>query len=408
MTLAGSRHTVRPGWAQLVDSLLRSGVLASQWAPVFEEVDRARFLPPVMWPYDMRSRSSTTSSRRADPGAWYAYADADVPITTQWDDGRHEGAAPGRVPTSSASAPSVVAAMLDALDVAEEMRVLELGTGTGWNAGLLARRLGGRQVTSVEVDPSVAAAAAAALGKAGLDPTLIVGDGLLGHPPGAPYERVIATMAVRAVPYAWVRQTAPHGVLVAPWGTPYSNRDAVVRLVVAGDHGRAEGRFVRPVEFMKARAHRLARAAPSEYVPGGDVAAAADTVTSTSLSSTQLTDPSFTFAAGLLCGRDCVSACDRRGDRVSFWLYGISDRSWAATVLHDGQPTSAVYQGGPRRLWNEIEAAYRWWTTAGEPEVTRFGLTITSDGETAWLDTPQQPVPVTPLAQTASPDNTPH
>jgi protein-L-isoaspartate O-methyltransferase len=100
------------------------------------QVDRALFLPQVMWPYDMRTRASTTVDRRVDPDAWYGYADADVPIATQWDDGQHHSTAPGKVPTSSAFAPTVVAAMLTALHAHSGTRVLEIGTGTGWNAAL--------------------------------------------------------------------------------------------------------------------------------------------------------------------------------------------------------------------------------------------------------------------------------
>jgi protein-L-isoaspartate O-methyltransferase len=388
--LAG--HQVRPEWAELTRSLLGSGTLAPQWAEVFTTVDRARFLPPLMWPYDMATRTSTSTDRRADAADWYRWASANMPITTQWDDGRHTGAAPGTVPTSSASAPSVVAAMLHDLDVLDGMAVLEIGTGTGWNAGLLTARLGDRQVTSMEIDPQVAAAAQTALHDAGLHPGLVVGDGLLGHPPGAPYDRTIATVAVRAIPHTWLEQTVPGGVIVAPWGTPYSAADAIARLVVADDHTTAAGRFTRPVEFMKARAHRGTRAPQAEYVPGGEVVSLAESVTATELSAADLGHP-FSFVAGLLTGADTASAADRRGASVSFWLYGISDRSWAAAVLHDGRHTSTVYQGGPRRLWDALEAAYRWWAGAGKPGVDRFGLTVTSEGESAWLDTPGQPVP---------------
>ncbi|MFI0940672.1 methyltransferase domain-containing protein [Streptomyces sp. NPDC021020] len=385
-------------------SLADSGVLAAPWTAVFEDVDRARFLPPVMWPYDMTTRTSTAVSRADDPDAWFGFADADVPLTTQWDDGRHQGPAPGRVPTSSASAPTVVAAMLHALDVHDGMRVLEIGTGTGWNAALLARRLGEEYVTSIEIDPAVAAAAATALHDAGTAPTLIVGDGLLGYPQRTPYDRVVSTMAVRSVPYAWVRQTAPRGMLVTPWGTHYSNADALARLVVADDHSRAEGHFIRPVEFMKARSHRRGRAPHTEYVPGGDVVAAADRTTTTDLTAADLTAPDFAFAAGLITGHDCVSAWERRGPQVAFWLYGITDRSWAATVLTDDQPTSTVHQGGPRLLWNDLHAAHQWWTDSARPDPTRFGLTVTPTTETTWLDTSHHPVPAArPLPRPAAP-----
>jgi protein-L-isoaspartate O-methyltransferase len=63
--------------------------------------------------------------------------------------------------------------------------VLEIGTGTGYNAALLSHRLGSRLVTTVEVDPAVAEAARLALLACGYTPTLVVGDGAAGHPDGA-------------------------------------------------------------------------------------------------------------------------------------------------------------------------------------------------------------------------------
>jgi hypothetical protein len=89
---------------------------------------------------------------------------------------------------------------------------------------------------------------------------------------------------------------------------------------------------------------------------------------------------------------DCVQASDRRCDERSVWLYGLSDRSWAAVLFHDGQPVSTVYQGGPRKLWDEVEAAYRWWEAEGRPGIDRFGLTVSQQGQRIWLDTPEQPV----------------
>lgn len=339
----------------------------------------------------METGASTSVDRRADPEQWHHAADSNQPLTTQWDDGAHSGSAPGKVPTSSASAPSVVAAMLHDLHAVPGMRVLEIGTGTGWNAALLAHRLGPQAVTTIEVDPAVAATAHAALQRAGLAVTLVVGDGLHGHPPHAPYDRIIATMGLRAIPYAWVRQTTPGGAILAPWGTHYSHNDAVVRLVVS-DNGSASGHFTRPVQFMKARAHRLTRTPHAQYVPGG-LASATNHVSTTTLRVADLQNPAFVFAAGLLMGHDCVSVHDQRGNAHALWLYGISDRSFAAAVLHDEHAEATVYEGGPRRLWVQLEAAHRWWVGAGRPAVDRFGLTVTPSGDQPWLDNPHHLLP---------------
>ena len=121
-----------------------------------------------------------------------------------------------RIATSSASMPRIVAVMLDRLQVADGHRVLEIGTGTGYNAALLCARLGDDKVTSVEVDPATAAEAAGHLAEAGYRPTLVVGDGAGGHADGAPYDRIIATCAVSRIPAAWIEQLADDGVIVAP------------------------------------------------------------------------------------------------------------------------------------------------------------------------------------------------
>ncbi|MFE7132385.1 methyltransferase domain-containing protein [Streptomyces sp. NPDC057638] len=381
----------RPGRRALLRQLRDSGVLAADWVPAFEAVDRAAFLPDLLWPYDMESRTSQSVDRAVDPAAWYACADADRPVTVQWDDGDHHGKAPGRVPTSSVSMPSVVASMLAELDVRPGCRVLEIGTGAGWNAALLAHRLGGEQVVTVEVDAEVAATARTRLRERGLRPEVVTGDGLLGHAARAPYDRIIATAGLRRIPFSWVEQTVPGGLIVAPWGTAFANTDHVVRLTVRGDGRAASGRLSAPVEFMKVRSQRH-EIDPGAYLPGGFPGAA--TVSPTTLSTRdlgggQVPRHPFLTAAGLLIP-DCVLRADRRGTRVSTWLYDLGDLSWAAAVLTDGVADSTVYQSGPRRLWDELTSAHRWWTGNGCPAPDRFGLTVTPTGNTAWLDAPDR------------------
>ncbi len=108
-------------------------------------------------------------------------------MATQVDDGHPDvPGLGGSMPTSSASSPVIVAVMLAALDARQGHRVWEVGTGTGYNAALLAHRLGAEQVTSIEVDPDVATRARTALSANGFGAvTVITGDGALGYPSGA-------------------------------------------------------------------------------------------------------------------------------------------------------------------------------------------------------------------------------
>ncbi|WP_053170793.1 methyltransferase domain-containing protein [Streptomyces sp. SBT349] len=204
------------------------GVVAAGWDAAFDALPRSLFLPELVWAFEAEGHAVAVD-RVEEPLVWREAAESDQPVITQWDNGRHRGRAPGRTPTSSASAPPLVAAMLAALDVAPGMRVLEVGTGTGWNAGLLAHRLGQENVTTVEVDERVARAARRSLEGVGLHPRVVTGDGALGVPDAAPYDRIIATCGMRRIPAAWLAQLRPGGVVLATWGTAFSSTDALVR-----------------------------------------------------------------------------------------------------------------------------------------------------------------------------------
>ncbi|WP_448333846.1 methyltransferase domain-containing protein [Streptomyces sp. DSM 41534] len=159
--------------------------------------------------------------------------------------------------------------MLADLDVKPGQRVLEIGTGTGWNAALLAYRLGAENVVTVEVDSAVASEARKSLDRFGLPVQVVHGDGLLGYGARAPYDRVIATCGLRKIPFAWVEQSKPGGVPLVPWGTYYGPGEAAARLVVARHGQSASGPFTRPVAFMRLRSQRFVWPRHDEYVPPG-------------------------------------------------------------------------------------------------------------------------------------------
>ena len=126
------------------------------------------------------------------------------------------------------SAPHMVALMTELLRAAKKDSVLEIGAGCGYQACILSRLAGA--VTTVEIDPDLALLAEENLRKSGCgNVRVILGDGSLGYPQLAPYDRVLVTCAVPEIPQPLKAQLRDGGILVAPVGGFYRQELTVVR-----------------------------------------------------------------------------------------------------------------------------------------------------------------------------------
>lgn len=105
--------------------------------------------------------------------------------------------------------------------------VLDVGTGSGYQAAVLAQC--GARVVSIERNPELAAAARERLARLGFEVEVLVGDGSVGYPPGAPYAGIVVAAASPAVPQPLVEQLADGACLVVPVGSRRSQRLEVVR-----------------------------------------------------------------------------------------------------------------------------------------------------------------------------------
>jgi protein-L-isoaspartate(D-aspartate) O-methyltransferase len=215
------------------------------------------FIPDDVWVF--RDGGLVAVSRARDPGEWERVVAADDAIATRL---KH-----GFWPVSSSSAPWLMARMIEVSRLEPGMRVLEVGTGTGYNAACLAAL--GAEVVSVEIDEELAGKAREGLRAAGhTEVEVVTGDGELGVPDRAPFDRVIATAAAHTIPYAWVEQTRDGGLIVAPY-TGQGHRGTL--LVLAVKDGTAAGEAVQDVGFMPLCGQRLSAAEMNAIVSRSDL-----------------------------------------------------------------------------------------------------------------------------------------
>lgn len=341
--------------------------LPARWRAAYNAHPRHLFLPDRVW-----VSIEEPLDRATDPEGWLAYAYSDDSVITQLHDGA-ESCEHGYPISSSCSMPAVVFTMLGHLDPQPGDRVLEIGTGTGWSAALLAHQLGDDRVVSVEIDPSVAQAARGNLARVGRRVLVVTGEGAEGYPPGAPYDRLIATCSVHTVPYPWVAQTRPGGVILTPWGSTFEN-SALLRLSVQHS-GVAVGSIVDWASFLRLRAQRPVIPAEPE-----DFDALADHGR-TEVDLADLLGEHARFGIGLRVP-DCRLSWDLGEDGYLSTLWLLAPDSWAS--VHEG----TVRQAGARRLFDEVISAYSWWQHAGRPRRDRYGVTVTVKGQRVWLDDP--------------------
>ncbi|MGQ0775526.1 MAG: methyltransferase domain-containing protein [Pseudonocardiales bacterium] len=356
--------------AALADELTAAGKLCSpQWQAAVRAVPRHELVPVhyTMDPYT----GTWTAAETADDLA-RVYSNTALYIL------------PGGL--SSTSMPSLMTRMLETLDVQDGHRVLEIGAGSGYNIALLCHRLGGEHVFAVDIEADLIELARKRLTALGYHPTLKAADGMHGLPEHAPYDRVMATCSVPAVPWAWVQQTKNGGLILADVKI---GRHAGNLVLLRRDGEKAEGRFDPTYgSFMGIRRRN------QSYQPGpaGSWHREAAHQRSTTLSLTRPWEhPAFWFYAhtALPPGTSFSLRGEHADQPPANTVLHSPDGSWCE-VREDPEDTDTrrVWEAGPHALWRIIEDTHAAWKRLGHPEWGRFGLTATPSHQRIWLDTP--------------------
>ncbi|MEU6037584.1 methyltransferase domain-containing protein [Actinomadura sp. NPDC047616] len=355
--------------AALADRLAEQGVITDPaWRRVVAAVPRHVFVPEF---YSDDDPPELITAR--DP-RWLGLAYSDDTLVTQR---REHPDQPGFAwSTSSSTRPSFMLRLLHLLDVREGMNVLEIGTGTGYTAALLSERLGARRVSTVDIDPELTDAARLRLADAGYRPSVAANDGLLGYPAGAPYDRVLATVATERVPYAWLEQTRPGGIILAdvrPRGMTWAG--ALARLTVADD-GTAGGPLISTTWGFMSTRRDVERPGIPEVVP---IDATTVHTRTSEIGSGALHTPGLSLLVWQrLPGVNAFPGRD--GTEIV-----TPDGSWAKVTK--AIPAKVEY-GGPADIWDRVEGAHAWWIGHGNPDVAAFGLTIGPGEQRLWFRSP--------------------
>jgi protein-L-isoaspartate(D-aspartate) O-methyltransferase len=158
-----------------------------------------------------------------------AYADRALPIDCE----------------QTISQPYIVGLMTQALELTGSEKVLEVGTGSGYQTAILAELA--REVISIERHPELSAQAGRVLAELGYrNVTLVVADGTAGWSAGAPYDRIIVTAAAFACPPPLFDQLAEGGILVIPLGDP----ESLVLVAIRKHDGRPRPTNLSPCRFV--------------------------------------------------------------------------------------------------------------------------------------------------------------
>ena len=210
----------RVGRMEFMLTLRRRGIVNADVLRAMDEVPREHFVPPAF--HDQ------------------AYADQALPIACG----------------QTISQPYVVAYMTEQLDVHPEHRVLEIGTGSGYQAAILSRLA--REVVTVERYRTLAETARDRLQTLGMtNVEVLVDDGLTGAAERGPYDRIMVTAAAEEVPKALVASLVEGGVMILPLGPHGGSQDLVKLTKTSGGIEREDLIGVRFVPLLPGKAREL-------------------------------------------------------------------------------------------------------------------------------------------------------
>ncbi|MGW2081244.1 methyltransferase domain-containing protein [Streptomyces sp. NPDC001939] len=357
----------------------------SRWYEPLATTPRHRFVPR-WWTRATTGGKAVWELRdgASDTGAWLRDVYANNTLVTRIGTHHADHAEIGqtlpqsrdRRSTSSSTLPSLVLMMYRAAFITDTARLL-VTCGSGYGTALACARLGDEQVTSVDVDPYLVKAARERLAEGGHHPRVEVCD-LTGDLPEGTYDRIISTVSVPSVPISWLEALAPNGRLV----TTIADTGLVIVADKTSDGGAVGHVAPEAAGFMSVRHGDDYDDTFPENPPLWQTAQQADGDTVTTSRYPLMYVPDTWDVRSTLELR--VPGIDHRqhtahdGARTIYMLH--ADGSWARATASGRQESPTVHQGGPRRLWDELDRIRTWLTVDGDLPVRGAMVTIDPNG----------------------------
>ena len=317
-----------------------------------------------------------TKHEQNDPVAWYEHIYSDCALVTRVDEY-------GRT-LSSSSQPGVMASMLQALDVQPGMHILEVGTGSGYNAALLAHLVGDPHlITTIDIDADAIAKAKYIIPQVvGKGMTIAKADGSNGYDANAPYDRIIVTASTPTIPSAWREQLIPEGILVGILQPKFAMLGGLLKARKSGEALKgyilqtASFMELRPVVYDKRKIQIDFRASLFASFPFEALLFQPQSI---------YDDHAFTF----FLYYDFPGLYVFQKEDALFYYQEASPQGY---VIFRQKPTLQVELRGDAAvacsLWNRLIRAYSFWERVGQPAITQYLLEMDSKCQTLSLHTP--------------------
>ncbi|MBD0744949.1 methyltransferase domain-containing protein [Streptomyces sp. CBMA152] len=350
---------------------------ASRWHDPLASTPRHLFVP--RW-WEWVDDGRVVRDGPEDVERWLNAAYSNDTLVTRLGPLHADQAAPGQIvppgtwPTSSSTLPSLVVAMYRHAMITDDCDVL-VTTGSGYGTALACRRLGDQHVTSVDVDPYLVKAATERCDSIGLHPRTVVCD-LTGPLPGT-YDRIVSTVAVRHIPASWLVALRPGGRLV----TTIAGTGLIVVADKTEDGGASGLTSIDTASFMRTRHGADYDDKPALNDLFAHARQADGDITTSRYPLLYVPDTWDVRSMLELIAPGIDHRQDHDGETRTVYLVH-EDGSWARATATGTYGVPQVHQGGPRRLWDQLEKIRNWLNVDGGLPVYGARVVVTPDGVT--------------------------